>query len=98
MSQQTLELSGDCRKLENILKNKDASKDIKLIYEGNSRMRFKHHAKRKYNKKGYPLTHAQEIYSRDLSEKRAYNALNELVRQKKVEIGSYEGLFWYSWV
>lgn len=100
MVQQTLQLSDDCKLVAEILKNRNVSEKVGLFYEGNSRHRFEHHAKRSFNNAGNPLIHAQEIYRSQkygLSEQRTYAALNELVRQKKADTYFCEGLLWYAW-
>lgn len=100
MEQQTLELADDCRMMEEILQNRDVPLEVRLVYEGNKpRNSFIHTARREFNDMGFPLIHAQEIYSADhpITEDRTYRALNELVRLGKAKTYLLEGLIWYAW-
>ncbi len=100
MTQHTLELSEDCRRIEELLKNSDVSDTVSLKYPAdNKENNLRYNVKRKYNKCGYPLIHAQEIYSNKkyhITEDRTYNALNELVKQDKAKTHTHSGLLWYA--
>lgn len=94
MGQHTLQLFSDCQKVEEILGRSDVPADVVLEYEGEKKT-----VSRRFNELHRPIIHAQELYSDpslDLSEQRAFAALNELVRQKKAKTYSYDGFLWYA--
>jgi len=94
MGQHTLQLFEDCQKVEEFLGRRDVSPETALKYENEKKT-----VPRRFNELNRPLTHAQEIYSDsslNISEQRAFAALNELVRQKKAKTYSYDGFLWYA--